>query len=1387
MAEAQCALDIHGDRVAARVARQSPMPDGGVRHGPFRYNPSILPIIMPATRASARAQATLPARALRVVRFLTVLLVAGFAAFCVLLLLLRHVVMPQIPAHRAEIAELLSRRIGAPIEIDAIATGWDGWNPKLVIDGFRVRASADAPSVLDLPHVELVAAWTSLPLLQLRLKHLAIERPALAVRRDADGQLHIAGMDVDTGDTGGESPFVTWLLRQREIAVHNAVITWTDDARGAPALAIEHVELRMQNEFGRHRFAATGIPPSSLASPIDVRGELSRASLLDWRKAEGELYLRLDYADVGAWRAWVALPAQIDSGQGALRVWLRFASGAATRVVADVELADVRAHVKPDLPELALSHLAGRLLWTSDGNVRTLRGSGLAFTTTQGEVQVPGDFAITITAAASSADARGVATFTHVDLAQLASIASKLPFPDSWREALAMHPPRGVMTDGRYTWQGEAQQPSHWSAKGTLVNIGVAAHDRQPTVANISGAFDVDDQKGVLMLAAHDAALELPAGLGAPVHFDRLDGQVRWHRVDGRWRVELTDVAFANADTAGAVAGFWQALPDGPGDVDLAAQFTRANVARVADYLPLSIPVSVRDWLRRALVKGNVPNAQVALRGNLADFPFAGGKPGVFTVAAQVHGGTLDYADGWPQVDAIDADVRIDRTHVRVEGARGTMLDTTLGRTVADVADYFQPLLTVDGSAAGSAPAFLQFVQRSPVAEWSGNATDGLVASGNGALNYKLALSLRHVDPTRLTGSFALDGGALAWSGVPPMTGVTGKFSFNEQGIVDGAFDAKMLGGAARIALSRTDGGVHIDAGGSGDFAQLRNTYAVAYADRLRGVSDWHFDGVTQSGGMRWNAGSSLQGASIDLPAPLAKAQADAFPLRIERRAAPQPGHDTLAVTLGDAVRLSLRRRTSGSEPVIERALLLAGTAVEKPGDAERAGLWIRADLPSIDIDDWLSVDAAAPAATAVTAPPSLRLGGIDLAAGRLTAMRRRFRDLNVSARRDGDNWQVALQGRDVEGSAAWYAAVPGTPNGRAVARLSRFALPRLRDEASASTDKAEPAAKPPGSANRWPELDVDAKRFLSRNHELGHLQVLAQPNGNDWRIDKLQLDNDGGRIAVSGAWHVGASGERTELAGKLDIRDAGAFLARFGYPDEIRAAPTQIEGKFAWSGAPSDFDYQTLNGSLHLKSGAGQFVKIDPGIGKLIGVLSLQALPRRITLDFRDIFSEGFAFDDADGDVRIVNGVLHTDAFHINGTAARVNIRGDADLAHETQQLDVRVQPSLATSFSAGTAGAAMLLLAANPVVAAVVGAGTFLAQKALQDPIEHIFSYEYRVTGSWTDPIVARVGRETRSAQSGELHAQPVAPPTGTGHSADAPATPDAATLAPRRQPSP
>ena len=214
-------------------------------------------------------------------------------------------------------------------------------------------------------------------------------------------------------------------------------------------------------------------------------------------------------------------------------------------------------------------------------------------------------------------------------------------------------------------------------------------------------------------------------------------------------------------------------------------------------------------------------------------------------------------------------------------------------------------------------------------------------------------------------------------------------------------------------------------------------------------------------------------------------------------------------------------------------------------------------------------------------------------------------------------------------------------------------------------------------------------------------------------------------------------------------MKEAGEFLSRFGWPNAVRGAATKIDGRLEWDGAPSDFDYPSLSGAFKLRSGAGQFTKIDPGVGRLLGVLSLQMLPRRISLDFRDVFSEGFAFDTITAEVKMRNGVMHTDDFRLVGPAAAVNIAGDADIARETQDLRIRVQPAMSTGVSVGTAA----LFIANPLVGAAVGAGTLLAQKMLNNPFDQLFSYEYSVTGSFDDPVVARVSAGPATAQSGAV----------------------------------
>jgi uncharacterized protein YhdP len=154
-----------------------------------------------------------------------------------------------------------------------------------------------------------LVAWTSVLALDLQLRELTIERPELAVRRDTAGRLHIAGVEIDPNAQSDDTRFTDWLLRQREINVRDALITWKDDLRDAPPLVLEHVMFRVEQSFGGHRFGLVGNPPAALASPLDFRGEITATSSKDWRAAKGRFYVRLDYADVARWREWVPAAA----------------------------------------------------------------------------------------------------------------------------------------------------------------------------------------------------------------------------------------------------------------------------------------------------------------------------------------------------------------------------------------------------------------------------------------------------------------------------------------------------------------------------------------------------------------------------------------------------------------------------------------------------------------------------------------------------------------------------------------------------------------------------------------------------------------------------------------------------------------------------------------------------------------------------------------------------------------------------------------------------------------------------------------------------------------------------------------------------------------------
>jgi uncharacterized protein YhdP len=205
----------------------------------------------------------------------------------------------------------------------------------------------------------------------------------------------------------------------------------------------------------------------------------------------------------------------------------------------------------------------------------------------------------------------------------------------------------------------------------------------------------------------------------------------------------------------------------------------------------------------------------------------------------------------------------------------------------------------------------------------------------------------------------------------------------------------------------------------------------------------------------------------------------------------------------------------------------------------------------------------------------------------------------------------------------------------------------------------------------------------------------------------------------------------------RLELADAGLLLARLGMKDVVRRGRGKMEGQVAWQGSPLTLDYPSMAGAFVVDIESGQFLKAEPGIAKLLGVLSLQALPRRLTLDFRDVFSEGFSFDFVRGDVAIEQGVARSNNLQLKGVTAAVLMDGRADLARETQAIRVVVVPEL----NAGTAS--LIASVINPAV----GLGTFLAQWLLRRPLMDAATQEFQVDGSWADPVIRRVDRRAPS----------------------------------------
>jgi len=764
-----------------------------------------------------------------------------------------------------------------------------------------------------------------------------------------------------------------------------------------------------------------------------------------------------------------------------------------------------------------------------------------------------------------------------------------------------------------------------------------------------------------------------------------------------------------------------------------------------------------------------------------------------------------------PPFTAASGEIVVDRSTLELHDVKARLLNidwTGIQGRIAEMGNRGR--LDIDGTGRGPLAEMLRFVDTTPVGRWTGRALAAASATGPAELALALAVPLAHVSDTTVKGTLALAGNDVRMTADTPVLGAArARVDFSHKGFTVSAGSARVLGGELAFdggSSAGLNGGDTQRFNGRGTFSaealrQASELGTVArFATFMSGQSTYRASLAFVGGHPQVGVASNLVGVTVDLPPPFGKAAPAVLPLRVRTSPAEAlPGapvdaaaatREALQIDLGGLLHAHFVREASGDvSRVVRGALRVVDT---RPPSGDRAveptpldpiealplpasGVSANVTLKRLDVDTWQAVlarfqgDPTPPRAgvAAMGAPAPLVFdssGGagyvpsaIALRVGDLAFGSRHLANVTAGLSQQAELWRANVDADELDGYVEYRPARRGVAGaGRVFARLSRLSLPKSEVEHVESLLDEQPAS--------IPALDIVVDDFELRGKRLGRLEIEAlnrsgtgRESTREWQLSKLNLTMPEAQFAATGTWGgaaaagAAAATRRAAISFTLALGDSGALLERLGMGRVVKGGKGSLSGDVSWPGSPLSPDYAKMTGQVKVAIDSGQFLKAGPGAARLLSVLSLQSLPRRLLFDFRDLFAEGFAFDNVVGDVRIGQGLASTNNLRMRGAAAAVLMEGSADIAHETEDLRVVVVPEI----NAGTASLAYAVI--NPAI----GLGTFLAQYFLRKPLMAASTREFRITGPWDDPKVDRVERSLLGDASPAEAAAPAAEP--------------------------
>ena len=470
---------------------------------------------------------------------------------------------------------------------------------------------------------------------------------------------------------------------------------------------------------------------------------------------------------------------------------------------------------------------------------------------------------------------------------------------------------------------------------------------------------------------------------------------------------------------------------------------------------------------------------------------------------------------------------------------------------------------------------------------------------------------------------------------------------------------------------------------------------------KLNGSADWEGSIEYKKPLLNIQITSDLKGVEMGYPAPFNKARDKEEKFFLSKKQN-NPKSDDIEFKYSNIVNSKISRLEKNNVMIVDKGFISINSDIKTN---TQKGLYLKANLPYANLDDFMSIYSGGDTSS------GFKVDKADIVLKNADLFDRRFNNLKIEIAPVNGSTKFKISSNETSGNLLWTEK-----DNRLTARLNALKLP--------SEIKKISSSQSPGN-QKIPNLDIKIDSLEIDGKKIGKIELLSSTLKQNINIQKFRVINDKNVFQADGEWMDWNKNSKTNINFSWKINNLGDTLNFLGYPNFVKDGEADISGQFKWQGNPLEFDKTKVDGSFNIDVHKGVIQKVEPGIGRLFGLVTLQSLPRRLSLDFRDLFGSGFVLDSMNASVRLNNGTLKTSNFRMNGPAAEVFMSGETNIIKETQDLNVKVTPHISDSLS-------IAALAGGPLV----GAAAFIAQKILKDPLNKVLTSEYRIIGTWENP---------------------------------------------------